>query len=51
MTLTLYGHPFSSFTEKVLTALYESDTPFVFRRYTGRPPAVMGTGMGWGVGL
>ncbi|HEX3407092.1 MAG TPA: glutathione S-transferase family protein, partial [Caulobacteraceae bacterium] len=28
---TLYGHPFSSFTEKVLVALYESDTPFTFR--------------------
>ena len=31
MTATLYGHPFSSFTEKVLTALYESETPFTFR--------------------
>lgn len=26
--LTLYGHPISSFTWKVLTALYENDTPF-----------------------
>lgn len=26
--LTLYGHPISSFTWKVLTALYESATPF-----------------------
>jgi glutathione S-transferase len=31
MTLTLYGHPFSSFTEKVLVALYETGTPFTFR--------------------
>ena len=31
MTLTLYGHPFSSFTEKVLTALYEAEAPFAFR--------------------
>lgn len=28
--LTLYGHPISSFTWKVLTALYENDTPFEF---------------------
>ena len=26
--LTLYGHPISSFTWKVLTALYEDSTPF-----------------------
>ncbi len=26
--LTLYGHPISSFTWKVLIALYENDTPF-----------------------
>lgn len=30
MTLTLYGHPISSFTWKVLTALYENETPFDF---------------------
>jgi glutathione S-transferase len=28
--LTLYGHPISSFTWKVLMALYENDTPFDF---------------------
>jgi len=28
--LTLYGHPISSYTWKVLTALYESGTPFDF---------------------
>ncbi|WP_066767372.1 glutathione S-transferase family protein [Candidatus Viadribacter manganicus] len=28
MMLTLYGHPISSFTWKVLTALYENETPF-----------------------
>ena len=33
MTLSLYGHPFSSFTEKVLTALYENGTPFTFRKF------------------
>lgn len=31
MTLALYGHPFSSFTQKALVALYENSTPFEFR--------------------
>ncbi len=31
MALALYGHPFSSYTQKVLIALYENDTPFEFR--------------------
>ena len=31
MPLTLYGHPFSSYTQKVLVALYENATPFAFR--------------------
>ncbi|WP_322401702.1 glutathione S-transferase family protein [Massilia luteola] len=31
MSLALYGHPFSSYTQKVLVALYENDTPFEFR--------------------
>jgi glutathione S-transferase len=31
MTLTLYAHPFSSYCQKVLIALYENDTPFTFR--------------------
>ena len=30
MTLALYGHPFSSYTQKVLIALYENGTPFAF---------------------
>lgn len=29
--LALYGHPFSSYTQKVLTALYENGTPFELR--------------------
>jgi glutathione S-transferase len=29
--LALYGHPFSSYTQKVLIALYENATPFEFR--------------------
>ena len=31
MSLTLYGHAFSSYTQKVLIALYENGTPFEFR--------------------
>ncbi len=31
MSLALYGHPFSSYTQKVLMALYENGTPFEFR--------------------
>ena len=29
--LAIYGHPFSSYTWKVLIALYASETPFEFR--------------------
>ena len=31
MALAMYGHPFSSYTQKVLIALYENGTPFEFR--------------------
>ena len=31
MTLQLFGHPFSSFTQKVLIALWADDTPFEYR--------------------
>lgn len=31
MSLTLYSHPFSSYCQKVLIALYENDTPFTYR--------------------
>ncbi|WP_374473979.1 glutathione S-transferase family protein [Arenimonas sp.] len=31
MLLTLYGHPFSSYTQKALIALYENGTLFEFR--------------------
>ena len=31
MSLVLYGHAFSSYTQKVLIALYENDTPCEFR--------------------
>ncbi len=31
MSLTLYAHPFSSYCQKVLVALWENDTPFTYR--------------------
>ena len=31
MLPALYGHPFSSYTQKALIALYENATPFEFR--------------------
>ncbi|MDI1326196.1 MAG: glutathione S-transferase family protein [Brevundimonas sp.] len=31
MSLTLYAHPFSSYCQKVLVALWENDTPFAYR--------------------
>ena len=31
MALVLYAHPFSSYCQKVLTALYENETPFEYR--------------------
>ncbi|GLR78996.1 glutathione S-transferase family protein (plasmid) [Azospirillum oryzae] len=31
MSLTLYAHPFSSYSQKVLIALWENDIPFTYR--------------------
>lgn len=31
MSLTLYSHPFSSYCQKVLIALWENETPFTYR--------------------
>jgi glutathione S-transferase len=31
MPLTLYAHPFSSYSQKVLIALWENETPFTYR--------------------
>ena len=39
MSLTLYAHPFSSYCQKVLVALYENDVPFEYR--TLEDPAAM----------
>jgi glutathione S-transferase len=35
MDLTLYAHPFSSYCQKVLVALYENGTPFEYRVLDG----------------
>jgi len=39
VSLTLYAHPFSSYCQKVLTALYENGTPFDYRRLGPEDPA------------
>ena len=38
MSLALYGHHFSSYTQKVLIALYENATPFAFRSISPDTP-------------
>jgi glutathione S-transferase len=39
MTLKLYAHPFSSYCQKVLVALYENGTPFQWRQLNHDDPA------------
>jgi glutathione S-transferase len=41
MSLTLFAHPFSSYCQKALVALYENETPFTFRMLDHRDPAVL----------
>lgn len=41
MPLKLYAHPFSSYCQKVLTALYENGTPFESRLLSHTEPKVM----------
>ncbi|MGF6768916.1 glutathione S-transferase [Paraburkholderia sp. GAS199] len=41
MPLKLYAHPFSSYCQKVLTALYENGTPFEWRLLSHDDPQVM----------
>jgi len=50
MSLVLHGHPFSSYTQKVLIALYENATPFSWRVLDG-PPAFAESGKLWPVRL
>jgi glutathione S-transferase len=37
MTLKLYAHPFSSYCQKAITALYENDTPFELKLLDNGP--------------
>lgn len=39
MSLTLFAHPFSSYCQKVLIALYESGTTFTYRQLGPEDPA------------
>ena len=41
MSLQLYAHPFSSYCQKVLIALYENGTPFEWRALTPETPQSM----------
>ncbi len=41
MTLKLYAHPFSSYCQKVLIALYENGTPFEWRLLAHDHPELM----------
>jgi glutathione S-transferase len=41
MSLALYAHPFSSYCQKVLTALYENATPFEYRALGPDHPETM----------
>jgi glutathione S-transferase len=43
VTLQLYAHPFSSYCQKVLIALYENATPFEFRMLDADNPDNMAT--------
>ncbi|WP_346839710.1 glutathione S-transferase family protein [Microbulbifer sp. SAOS-129_SWC] len=43
MPLKLYAHPFSSYCQKVLIALYENDIPFEYRQLTPEEPQNMET--------
>ncbi len=38
MSPALYGHPFSSYTQKVLITLWENETPFEFRSIDPQSP-------------
>jgi glutathione S-transferase len=41
MKPSLYAHPFASYCQKVLIALYENGTPFTYRRIGPDDPAAM----------
>jgi glutathione S-transferase len=41
MSLKLYAHPFSSYSQKALIALYENGTPFEWRMLSGENPGIL----------
>lgn len=41
MSLKLYAHPFSSYSQKVLISLYENDTPFEYRQINHDDPNIL----------
>lgn len=41
MSLKLYAHPFSSYCQKVLIALYENNTPFEYRQVNHDDPKIL----------
>ncbi len=41
MSLKLYAHPFSSYSQKVLIALYENDIPFEYRQINHADPKIV----------
>ena len=41
MKPSLYAHPFASYCQKVLIALYENDTPFIYRKLEPEDPSAM----------
>lgn len=41
MKPSLYAHPFSSYCQKVLIALYENETPFTYRKLGPEDPTAM----------
>ena len=49
MALTLYSHPFSSYCQKVLIALWENDIPFIYR-HLEHPEAAEERGALWPLG-
>jgi glutathione S-transferase len=50
MAIEIYLHPLSSYCQKVKTALYENDTPFVTKMLDGSEPAASEFAALWPVG-
>ena len=50
MALAFYGHPFSSYCQKALIALYENATPFTYRTLDQNPAAFEELAAHWPLG-